>query len=902
MKPDVSSTEIFPPSFTVYRSDRNLDILSASRGGGVLVGVANHHVSELVTLPTLDGIVPLIDVICCKITINFFALFVFVLYVPPQVSCTELELFFDCLSLLEVLHGKNVLIFGDFNVPSFTNNVISDKKSFILRNFLAMSSLVQRNVVRNVNDRLLDLVMSNFECNVLRNYTPLVMEDEYHPSLSIDFTSSYVHVPDFQINRDPPKEYNFRKANFHLMYEMILGADWSYVYGSASVDEACDALYGALNNIFDSCVPVKIKRRSRYPTFYTRDIIVNIVKKEYARRSYIRFKSQFHLHKYINLRRLVKSQINAAYLEHIRDAERCIGVDPKNFWSFVRDRRGRSGIPGNVRDSDGHYSTAQDIVNAFGRFFHSVYTKSDPTIPNTGPLNQCWETFDLCHIEAADIITASKKLKNKLTSGPDSIPSFIVKDCIGVLADPLQHIFNLILSTSTFPSTWKVAKIVPVHKKDDSSVVNNYRPVSLLCNFSKLFEIIIHNRLYPFLRGLLSSDQHGFVDGRSCVTNLATFSELITAALDGRGQVDVVYTDFQKAFDRIDHYLLLHKLELFGLSGGLVSLFESYLCGRSQFVEHEGFRSPMFVSTSGVPQGSNLGPLLFNVFIDDIISAITCNKLAYADDLKLFLPITSLVDCMTLQNDINLLGDWCTRNRLYLNVAKCNTVSFHRLRAPVVFDYSIGDAPLVGLKQIRDLGVIFDYQLTFNPHVEHICTTSFQKLGFIIRNSKHFSEQSTLKLLYYTFIRSKLEYASLVWNPIYNCQVTSIESVQRRFLKYLSYRLDGMYPLRGLAHDQLLSRFNEPSLATRRKVVAAKFLYNLLNNGVDCVSLVNRIVLHVPRVEGRYQPTFHTQTARTNMLYRSPMHFMCSVYNGVSHLCDIFADPFSRIANTILGP
>lgn len=234
-------------------------------------------------------------------------------------------------------------------------------------------------------------------------------------------------------------------------------------------------------------------------------------------------------------------------------------------------------------------------------------------------------------------------------SGLDNIPSFLLRDTACILVKPLKYLFNLILNQSKFPEIWKKSRICPVFKRDDSKNVENYRPISILCNFAKTFEAVLYDRIYNSVKCIISPEQHGFMHKRSTTTNLACFTQYVSQSIDKRGQVDVIYTDFQKAFDQIDHYVLIEKLSRIGFSSKLILLMRSYLFGRNQHVEYLNIKSRQFSPTSGVPQGSNLGPLLFLIFINDLTETISCEKLLFADDMKIFYTINSINDCISLQ-------------------------------------------------------------------------------------------------------------------------------------------------------------------------------------------------------------------------------------------------------------
>ena len=207
--------------------------------------------------------------------------------------------------------------------------------------------------------------------------------------------------------------------------------------------------------------------------------------------------------------------------------------------------------------------------------------------------------------------------------------------------------------------------------------MTNYRPISLLSVISKVFEQLVHKKLYCHVVKSIADEQHGFVKRRSTITNLAEYTHFIAKSMNSKIQVDAIYTDFSCAFDSVDHRLLLHKLKGYGICGTLYNFLSSYLSNRNQTVTvNSGFSSTDLV-TSGVPQGSILGPLLFVLYVNDLPSCFKYSKsLLYADDLKLYIPVSEKFDCELLQLDINSLSDWCVTWKLKLNLSKCNVITF----------------------------------------------------------------------------------------------------------------------------------------------------------------------------------------------------------------------------------
>lgn len=340
-----------------------------------------------------------------------------------------------------------------------------------------------------------------------------------------------------------------------------------------------------------------------------------------------------------------------------------------------------------------------------------------------------------------------------------------------------------------FLDEWKVSFLVPIFKAGSKNDVKNYRGICKLSAIPKLFESIVKCKLEFFIKEHISVSQHGFVSGRSTATNLVYFTSSVLNSFERGCQVDTVYTDFSKAFDSVNHNVLIHKLKCFGFHSSMLRWISSFLRNRVQLVKLDSIHSNPFHCCSGVPQGSHLGPLLFIMFINDITSVLSYSQcLLYADDLKLFLSISSINDCIKLQSDIDALSIWCKVNCLHLNIAKCNVTTFSRSSNPIIHRYSIDSLYLTRVNKVKDLGVVFDQALTFCDHVDYITSKANSMVGFIKRNTVEFSNPHSLITLFSALARSLLEYCDIVWCPFYQVHIDRVERVQRRFSKFVFFQ------------------------------------------------------------------------------------------------------------------
>ena len=373
-------------------------------------------------------------------------------------------------------------------------------------------------------------------------------------------------------------------------------------------------------------------------------------------------------------------------------------------------------------------------------------------------------------------------LKPGKSPGPDGWHPFSLKKLCDNIKVPLAVLFQKSLRDGVVPSQWLEASVTAIHKKGLKNIFENYRAVSITSIICKLMESIVRDKIVGHMvkNNLFSDKQHGFVPSRNCVTNLLMCMEIWTKFLEKGLPIDIVYTDFAKAFDRVPHQRLLRKIRNNGIIGQTLHWIKAFLTGRSQRVRVENEFSSWSQVKSGIPQGSVLGPILFVIFINDMPRIVDSFCQLFADDAKVFRSICSFEDNKKLQCDLDKLSDWAEKWQLYFNTDKCNSLHIGKANKRQV--YQMNGKSLDQVMEEKDLGVIIDNELKFHRQTATSVKKANRVLGIIKKSFSHLDE-STLPLLYKTLVRPHLEYANVVWGPHFKGDIALLEKVQRRATK-----------------------------------------------------------------------------------------------------------------------
>ena len=814
LKSHVGSQEIFPSDYAVHRKDR-AETIPGKRAGGVLLAVKNKIPS--LRRPDLETSC---EILVCELRPNDRKKIAMVIvYNPPK---SDLNAF--CQSLNESLckvtkEFEHACILGDFNCPgipwSVDNNCAPSLSE--LCQLICDYSLTQLNFIpSNETGNILDLIFTN---------QPEVYSDV--TELDADFRTDHTLLT-FSINLNcRPKHiktrtvYNYSRADFIKLRSLV--SDLPLCEGvskAGSIDEAWQLWSESVKQAIDECVPqVKVKSSSGPPWLDGETRHLHNQKMTAWRRAKKSDKAD-HWARFRELRNKLSSLISRKHQDFINSLAEQVRTNTKRFWSYFRSKTKSRAMPNCLKKGDIVITDSAEMASEFNDYFYSVF-KGDEENHDLPEINVISDTaLSSVEFKENDIVSILQSLDSNKATGPDNISPRVLKECAAQLAPSLAALFKLSMSLSQIPSEWKNANVTPIFKKGERDKTCNYRPVSLLSCVSKVMERCVFNHIYSKVEDALHPLQHGFVKGKSCSTQLLEVYNEVGRVLDNGGQADIVFLDFSKAFDSVSHPLLLHKLKQYGINGPLLNWLSSYLSNRKQRVVVNGEASGWLPVTSGVPQGSILGPLLFLLFINDMPSVVNAPIALFADDAKLFKEIRSREDSLSLQQDIDKLLDWGKRWGMVFNVLKCKVLRVTRSR-PKTFTYIMDTVELEIVETFKDLGILISSDLSWGAQTDEVVSKCNRLMGMVKRTVGYSAPPNVTLTLYQSLVRSNLDYASSVWAPHSRSHMLRLETIQRSASRYILHYPDNNY-------QQRCMELNLLPLSYRREINDILFLFKCM--------------------------------------------------------------------------
>jgi len=540
----------------------------------------------------------------------------------------------------------------------------------------------------------------------------------------------------------------------------------------------------------------------------------------------------------------------------------------------------KSGIPQILKHKNERLSNDPDIANAFCEFFTNIgpeYANKIPQAPKTPQQylkNNIRNSIFLNPTDPEEVAKLIQNLKSKNSSGHDNITSKLLKHLNDELKSPICDLINKSINSGIFPDVYKLAEVVPIYKSKNKEETNNYRPISLLPTISKILEKIIHKRVYKFLQKnkILYDSQYGFRPNHSTNDAITELVADVTKSFEDKNNTLSIFLDLSKAFDTIDHTILLHKLNHYGIRGTSLNWFKSYLENRKQYVKINNHKSNTKNVICGVPQGSVLGPLLFILYINDLPNSLShTHAIIFADDTTIY----SESKCInTLYNNINTdlmsLSDWFKSNKLSLNISKTNYMLFtnnvtneaalNKLRL------TIGTEEIEKKHNIKFLGIIIDDKLNWQKHIEYT-KNKISGTTYVLKMVKNVLPYQNMKTLYNSLIQPYLEYGIINWGGTHENHLNKLRVQQKKTIRMIT---------RSKYNEHTKPIFKQLNILDLNKLYLHKmvqFMYKINNNLLP--SPVVKIYkhnyeLHLHNTRQHNQP--HIQHRRTQLASKQITH------------------------------
>ena len=719
------SSEIFPDLYIVIRKDR------VEGAGGVFIAVKRQfNVSEECELNTNA------ELVWAKVSIpNTQPIYVCSYYRSPDNNLNPiLQLQISLNKLVEKsLNIPSILLMGDFNFPSIVwsdgygllnpNPTYGSELNNVFLETMNDASLEQYVTEPTRQNNILDLVLSNNNNIHNLNVVPGISDhDAIQFQLSVTHKSA-IHKPPHKVALYHRCDLTNIKRDLQDFANYFLQSDST----SKSVDTMWSEFKDAIHECIDKHVPHRTVRSNKSLPWINHEIKKDMKTRKRLYNAAKKNNRQDDWNAYKRMKNLINVKLKDAHNNYYgRLFDNSFGGNKRQFWKYIKAKRKDTNAISTIMIDGSPHTDTLSKAEALNKQFKSVFTHEDivniPTMATSSDTGNSFPIMSDITFSLNGIQQALCNLQVNKASGPDRIPPYILKNCAEEISPVLKVIFTKSFTTGILPKDWLTANICPVHKKGRRNDASNYRPISLTSICSKVLEHIIYHNIMNHINNnnILIENQHGFRANHSCVTQLLTLTEDISYALDHRKQVDVILLDFAKAFNTVPHQRLLTKLHFYGIQNDTYNWIKAWLSNRTQQILLDGITSSSVAVTSGVPQGTVLGPLMFLLYINDITTNIKSPLRIFADDRLLYSVINSPEDTIILQQDLDQISHWVKIWQLRLNVTKCALIRCSRSLTPIVHHYTLNNSFLKETDQHLYLGIMLKKTLSWSSHISNI--------------------------------------------------------------------------------------------------------------------------------------------------------------------------------------
>lgn len=839
------------------------------RGGGVAMYLREHLQYEVISSFTTTN-----EHIEC-LTVCLKSFYVCVIYRPPNGNKTPFFEFTDELLNYLTNTGSKFLIMGDLNINMLGNDTNARELKRTLyaygcENFINLATRITAD-----SATLLDVAITNAPGT-----------SSYAGLLSVDISD---HLPIFcflpmtndkSIKMGVCTYRNINPNSLAHFRSLIQKTNWEPIFQQSDVNKAYNNFYASFMSCYELAFPIKTTKRTRKKKirkpWITRALLNKIAAKNNMYHSFVKTRDPQKFAEFKKYRNKLNAELRYAKICYYENLFSQVANDKKKFWQAVNNlaQRKNDAAPIVVTTNQGilNDDEAANMLNhQFIRSgeYSSTVRYEHPSVDAYKKKTSSSNSIVLAPATEHELSNIMRNLKNNAAAGYDDIKPAAVKYVMDIICSPLTHVINCMLEQGVFPEALKLARVCPVHKGGTDYTFNNYRPISVLPVMSKIFETVINVRVDGFVQkySIMSDVQYGFRKKRSCEEALLSIKHEIINNIEQRLYTIGLFLDLRKAFDSVSHAILLTKIYDCGIRGTAHDLIRSYLQNRYQYVSINNSKSTKLKILQGVPQGSILGPLLFNLYINDLAYIpYSQSVIMYADDTNVFFAGKSLQMLqISINNYLKLLMSWLHSNQLQLNVNKTKYIIFAPINKPINFKLAIlfQNVQIEQVEAHKFLGIWFRGDMSWTTHVEKL-SAELSKITGCFNKIRDLIPLWLKKVLYYSMFYSRLTYCMLVWGTTYSKNYQKLIILQKRVLRCFENYTGRLRDLR--THDLFIKH----NLLKANQMYYYRIFQHIKKNKLYTAKSPQSKCRYSLRNETRVIPKFRTAYGRQHIGYQVP--------------------------------